>query len=207
MQKLTPDPSQKPVEKLQPKIIFEIATAQDADALVDMVNKAYRGETGRQGWTSEAHFIGGQRLDRDWALELIAHPETRILLARPSERASEFMSEDKGKLLGCVQMERKQAADQTYFGYLGMLTVAHDAQTSGLGSLIFDAAEKYLRDEWKLARLEGHVIDRRPELIAWYERRGCKLTGETKPFPYGQDRFGRPMVEGLQFLVLEKHLI
>jgi hypothetical protein len=50
------------------------------------------------------------------------------------------------------------------------------------------------------------VIQVRDTLIAWYERRGYSLTGETKPFPYGDDRFGRPLRNDLHFVVLEKTL-
>jgi len=50
------------------------------------------------------------------------------------------------------------------------------------------------------------VVHQRAELIAWYERRGYAVTGETKAFPYGDDRFGRPNRQGLYFDVLEKAL-
>ena len=49
------------------------------------------------------------------------------------------------------------------------------------------------------------VIARRRELIAWYERRGYALTGETRPFPMDDPRFGLPR-EPLFFVVLRKRL-
>jgi hypothetical protein len=36
--------------------------------------------------------------------------------------------------------------------------------------------------------------------------RGYHKTGETEPFPYGDDRFGAPLRDDLSFLVLEKDL-
>jgi hypothetical protein len=44
----------------------------------------------------------------------------------------------------------------------------------------------------------------REELIAFYERRGFSRTGEFKPFPVGEPRFGLPKVPGLKFELLEK---
>jgi len=50
------------------------------------------------------------------------------------------------------------------------------------------------------------VIDVRAELIAFYQRRGYRRTGIKKPFPYGDERFGIPKRDDLQFEVLEKTL-
>jgi len=50
------------------------------------------------------------------------------------------------------------------------------------------------------------VVNIRDTLIAWYQRRGYVLTGETRPFPYGDSRFGEPRRDDLSFVVLEKHL-
>ena len=51
------------------------------------------------------------------------------------------------------------------------------------------------------------VMNIRATLIAWYERRGYTLTGETKPFPYDDQRFGRPLRDDLHFVVLQKDLV
>ena len=50
------------------------------------------------------------------------------------------------------------------------------------------------------------VLSVRDTLIAWYERRGYARTGETEPFPYGDDRFGKPLRENLVFAILEKQV-
>jgi hypothetical protein len=50
------------------------------------------------------------------------------------------------------------------------------------------------------------VIAQRPELIAWYRRRGYLPTGETRPFPYGEDPVGIPRRSDLHFVVLAKPL-
>ena len=49
-----------------------------------------------------------------------------------------------------------------------------------------------------------NVISLRQELIAWYERHGYKLTGETKPMEVDH-RFGIPTRE-LEFVVMEKKI-
>ena len=50
------------------------------------------------------------------------------------------------------------------------------------------------------------VINVRDTLIAWYLRRGYQRTGATEPFPYGNDRVGKPLRPDLAFVVLEKTL-
>ena len=50
------------------------------------------------------------------------------------------------------------------------------------------------------------VITQRAELIAWYERRGYALTGERRPFPAHDPRFGKPRRDDLEFVVLGKPL-
>jgi len=55
-------------------------------------------------------------------------------------------------------------------------------------------------------RMRISVVNVRKTLIAWYERRGYILTGETQPFPYGDERFGKPLRDDLQFVLLEKNI-
>jgi hypothetical protein len=50
------------------------------------------------------------------------------------------------------------------------------------------------------------VVNVRDTLIGWYMRRGYALTGETEPFPYGENRFGTPKPNDLHFVVLRRHL-
>jgi hypothetical protein len=46
----------------------------------------------------------------------------------------------------------------------------------------------------------------RGTLLAWYERRGYKLTGESHAFPYDDNRYGVAQRPDLEFLELEKDL-
>ena len=89
--------------------------------------------------------------------------------------------------------------------YLGMLTVRPDLQARGLGRRMLQEAERYAAAQGA-RRMRMTVITVRDTLIAWYERRGYRRTGELLPFPYGHDRFGLPQRDDLQFEVLEKSL-
>jgi ribosomal protein S18 acetylase RimI-like enzyme len=89
--------------------------------------------------------------------------------------------------------------------YLGSLAVDPSLQNSGFGRRLLDAAEDYVASHGA-SLIEITVVSVRHALISWYERRGYARTGEIRPFPYGDDRFGRPLRDDLAFVVLEKRL-
>lgn len=170
------------------------AAQEDLPAAAALVNSAYRGETSRQGWTTEADYIDGQRTDPAMlAADLAATPGARLLLLRDAPGKS---------LKGCVWLEPTGEAGTWY---LGMLTVRPDLQDRRLGRALLSAAED---EAAKLGagRIRMTVVGVREPLIAWYLRRGYRLTGETRPWPYGEDRFGLPRRTDLSFVVLEKVL-
>jgi ribosomal protein S18 acetylase RimI-like enzyme len=86
-----------------------------------------------------------------------------------------------------------------------MLTVRPDLQDRQLGRGLLEAAEAHAAARGA-RRVRITVVNIRDTLIAWYERRGYVLTGETEPFPYGDLRFGEPQRDDLAFVVLEKAL-
>ena len=172
-------------------LTFRRATASDVDAIVALVNSAYRGETSRAGWTTEAEILGGQRTDAEEIAHLIAEDGSAILLCLRG-----------GEIIGSVHVERMDAAT----AYLGMLVIRPVLQGQGLGRCLMDEAERFARAEWDATRMQMQVITLRHELIAYYERRGYRRTGETRPFPATDPRFGLPKVEDLMFEVLEKSL-
>ncbi|WP_313472450.1 GNAT family N-acetyltransferase [Brevundimonas sp.] len=170
---------------------FRPAAPDDVPALHRLVESAYRGDSAKAGWTHEADLLGGQRTDEAELLDILADVRRVILLA-----------EVDGVLIGCVQV-----ADQSEgLAYLGLLTVDPTRQAGGLGRLLIDAAEAEARNRFAATRMEMTVIRQRVELIAWYERRGYALTGETRPFPLDDERFGLPQTRDLEFVVLEKAL-
>lgn len=168
---------------------FRTATLADVPRLNKLINAAYRGETGKQGWTTEAHVLGGIRIDEQRLADIVESENGVMLIALDAT----------GSLQGCVQLEKKDEAT----AYLGMLTVKHDTQARGWGSKILSEAEKFVVREWGSRKIEMNVITVRGELIEWYERRGYSDSGERRPFPVGE-KFGVPLAGPLEFLVMEK---
>jgi ribosomal protein S18 acetylase RimI-like enzyme len=160
----------------------------DIDELIELVNGAYRGNTSREGWTTEADFLDGRRTDSETLRQDMSHGE--ILCLR-----------DELQLLGCVYLE-KISSETTY---LGMLTVRPAQQDRGFGRTLLAQAEEHARRQGA-RRITLGVIQLRESLIAWYERRGYRRTGEIKDFPYGDERFGAPKRDDLHFVLFEKEL-
>ncbi len=162
------------------------ATADDVGALLDLVHSAYRGESSRAGWTTEADLLDGSRTTTDLLAADLTSPRTTFLVA--------------GDMAGCAAVT--VTGDLASFG---TFAVRPDNQAIGVGSLLLSAAEDHARARGT-ARMEMTVIAQRAELIAWYKRRGYAATGETRPFPYGDQRYGRPLRDDLVFTVLVKPL-
>lgn len=177
------------------RFVTRLATAQDAAPLAALVNSAYRGDSSRVGWTTEADLLGGQRTDLAALGDFIERGN------REGNRAM-LLNEREDRPLACVQLERR--GDDAY---LGMLTIEPARQSSGLGKAMLAAAEAFVLEHWQTRRMTMTVIEQRTELIAWYERRGYVRTGETAPFPYGDIRFGEPKRPDLRFVVLAKALV
>lgn len=171
-------------------IQFRHAVPEDTAALVALVESAYRGDASRAGWTTEADFLEGQRIDPAGVLDNMSKAGSRIL-----------MVETQGELLACCHLEK--FGDACYFG---MFSVRPDQQGSGIGKLLMREAEAFARDSWACKRMEMTVIDIRRELIDFYLRRGYRCTGIFKPFPYGDERYGIPLRDDLRFEILEKPL-
>lgn len=171
-------------------LTFRTATAADIPALIDLVTCAYRGDASRVGWTTEADILDGQRIDAEGIRADLARPRSVILIA---ERA--------GVMQACCHV-----ADENGHGYFGMFAVSPQAQGGGVGKEVMQYAECFVFEHWQLPDMQMTVIDCRDELIAFYERRGYARTGIKKPFPYGDERFGIPKRDDLQFEVLQKPL-
>ena len=167
---------------------LQLATPADIPRLTALVNRAYRGDASRQGWTTEAHLLDGQRIDEAGVAEMLAVPNAVVLLCLGAA----------DELLGSFYAH---AANDTVS--LAMLAVAPTGQNAGVGRFLLRAAEDHGRQHGcTTSRMT--VIAVRAELIAYYERRGYHLTGATEPFPT-DPRYGTPK-QPLTLLVLEKAL-
>lgn len=171
-------------------LTFRAAVPADAEAVVGLVESAYRGDASRAGWTTEADLLDGRRTGVDDVLASIARPLSQVLLA-----------ESEGRLLACAHVAVDEDA-----GYFGMFSVVPGLQRAGVGRQVLAEAERIARDDYGQRTMRMTVIDVRDELIAYYERRGYRRTGIKKPFPYGDERFGLPKRDDLRFEVLEKAL-
>ncbi|MBB5925995.1 GNAT family N-acetyltransferase [Streptomyces echinatus] len=171
-------------------LVFRDATDADADALVALIESAYRGDSSRAGWTTEADILEGQRTDPEGVLEVIKAPDNRLLTV-----------EQDGRIVACCQLEHRGV-----HAYFGMFAVSPALQGAGLGKIVMAEAERQAREAWGATEMHMTVISVREDLIAWYERRGYRRTGKTSPFPYGDERFGIPRRDDLEFELLVKNL-
>lgn len=170
---------------------FTQAGPEHISALAALVNSAYRGESSKKGWTTEADLLDGQRTDEPTLKEQLAADESVLLIAQ---------DDADDKIHGCVYLKKEDSNC-----YLGMLTVNPQIQGQGLGKLLLAEAEAFA-EFWDSKKIQMTVLAARSELIAWYERHGYQRTAETKPFPYDDIRFGQPKTPDLFFIVLEKHI-
>ncbi|MFG2891418.1 GNAT family N-acetyltransferase [Streptomyces sp. NPDC048248] len=172
------------------QLTFRTATDADIPELVGLIESAYRGDTSRAGWTTEADLLEGQRTDPEGVAAVVRN-ETGLLL----------IAERDGELIACCQLEHR--GEHAYFG---MFAVRPALQGGGLGKVIIAEAERTAQATWGAREMHMTVIRQREELIAWYERRGYRRTGQLTPFPYGDERFGIPQRDDLEFELLVKPL-
>jgi len=165
------------------------ATLEDVSALNKLINSAYRGETSKKGWTTEANLLEGKRTTDAELTEIIQDKKNTIL---------KFT--ENNQIIGCVLLIEKE--DQLY---LGMLTVLPELQNSGIGKKLLQQAEIHA-SALGLSKIVMTVISVREELISWYKRNGYVDTGAREPFPVG-DVHVPISNQPLEFIVLEKRIL
>lgn len=167
-----------------------VATEQDIPVIVNLANSAYRGETSKKGWTTEAHLLEGN-LRTDIAGVTAMMNDANAVFLTYTNAANE--------IAGCVYLKKNNSKL-----YLGLLSVSPEQQAGGIGKQLLKAAELHAKEK-NCNVIYMTVISARTELIAWYVRHGYKPTGETEPFPT-DNRFGVP-TQHLEFIVLEKEIL
>jgi GNAT superfamily N-acetyltransferase len=168
---------------------FRKADSKDAERIVTLINSAYRGETSSLGWTTEAELLIGLRTEIDEVLQLISANNSMLLLCL-----------DADILLGTITLEKRGDA-----AHLGMFAVQPQQQGRGIGKKLLAFAEHTARETWGVRLMAMFVITLRHELIAFYQRRGYRFTGQLKPFP-AQSKLWTPLVSNLQLGTMEKSL-
>ena len=168
---------------------FRRAAMQEAEQIAALVNSGYRGESSKQGWTTEADLLDGTRTNQADIENMIGQPGSMVLLCT-----------EGADVIGTAHLERRGDECQ-----LGMLVVKPGLQDRGIGRQLMQAAEDTARETWGVRRITMAVISIRHELIAYYERRGYRRTGRTKPF-VSDDTHGYPKSQPIEFEVMEKYL-
>ena len=194
-------------------VFLRQAEANDIDALEQLLNRCYRQA---EGWTNEADLIGGIRTTKDELLAVIVDPKHYVFIY-PKTTTGERDGEETGELLGCIAVDIKDEADTNQHAgnkkaYIGMFAVLPELQGHGVGHQILQAAETFAqrhlqsntsKSAQKSARLTMSILSHRPELLAYYQRRGYQLNGNSMPFPVDGNN-GEPKRQDLQLLELEK---
>lgn len=168
---------------------ISIAVKEDAEAIKNLLNAAYRGEASKKGWTTEAHLIEGETRTDAISVEELIKKDGSVFLK---------YSDVHEKIIGCVNLQ--QHSNKMY---LGMFSVSPLLQGSGIGKKILKAAEEYAKF-LRCTHIYMSVISVRTELIAWYKRHGYRETGEKKFFEE-DDITGRHVMP-LEFMMLEKDI-
>ncbi len=137
-------------------ILLRFARPIDIERIAEVVNAAYE---------AEAAYVG--------------RPRTTVEELRAQWRAGDFIVTEagNGKIVGCVFVNEERP-----IGRFSLLAVAPEEQGHGIGRELVRAAEARLR---RLGCREVRILalDRRTELIAWYERLGYEACGR-QPYPY-----------------------
>jgi ribosomal protein S18 acetylase RimI-like enzyme len=178
---------------MTPETIVAPGTPADAVALAGLINSSYRAQGKAAGWTHEAGLLAGARVGADALTKVLATGEATILLLRRKMDA---------KLVGCISVEPETDSRC----YISLLAIDPDDQDCGYGRLLLAEAETFAHGRGaRTARMT--VIRQRETLIAWYERRGYRRTGEILSFPYDDPNVGTPLRDDLQLMVLQKPLV
>ena len=159
-------------------LVFRYARQADTAAIVDLIERAYRGADTAGAWTSEAHLLTGPRTSREEISGLISREDSRFILA-----------ENGGHISGCCLVQglnRDPSSSGANAAYFGMFAIDPSGHGGGLGKVVIAEAEKRVRDLWGANQMVMTVINLRTALIEWYQRRGYSLTGATLPFPFSE---------------------
>ncbi len=190
------------------EVFLRQAQADDSGALEYLLNRCYR-QT--EGWTNEADLVGGIRITQTELMSTINDPK-HYFFVYPKTITGERDSEETGELLGCIAVNIKTDVNFSKKAYIGMFAVHPDLQGCGIGNVILEAAETFAtrhllssnkQESEQPSRLTMSILSHRPELLAYYQRRGYELNGNSMPFPNDGNN-GEPKRQDLELLELEK---
>jgi predicted N-acetyltransferase YhbS len=175
-------------------LAIQRAQPADAEAIAQLINSAYRGETSRAGWTTEADLIEGLRTTTQEITQLIQQPNIMLLQG--------ILGQQVVATICCEYLQEGGKPKAK----LGMIAVKPTLQNQGIGKQIIQAAEAHAYTEWQVQAYCMTVVTARDTLIAFYNRLGYQRTGLVKPFPY-ESNLWQVKVDGLQFEYFEKPIV
>lgn len=146
---------------------FSIAAQPDIEAIVQLVNSAYRPESGVAGWTHESNWVSGNRISTEQLEAMMSKPDSFVIIGRK-----------EAELVACVHVEKDGLN-----AYIGMLAVNSELQDADTGKQMLAYAEDFAHDHFGSKKLIIAVVSARSELIAFYQRRGYQKTGMIMDYP------------------------
>ena len=164
-----------PTSKTNLAAHLRTAASEDIDLLAPFINRSF---------ARDNDFKTTERTNHAQVAEYL-RKGTFLIMEEPAQGTRE--------ILGLVYTELRANSR----GYIGMVAVNPDRQSAGLGTLLLEAGER-LCLEHQCKVIEISVINRRPDLIAWYKRRGYKITGEA---PYHRPEI---LILPCHFILMEK---
>jgi len=165
---------------------FELAHADNSQAIANLINKAYRGNI---GWTREENLVSGNRISSKQVGDIILNENSYL-----------FMIKDMNSIIACICIEKNDNIAQ-----LGLFAVNPSIQNKGLGNKIINLAEEFIKKKLNISTIEIIVLSERKELISYYERRGYKKTNIIKEYPKNLN-VGTPKRDDLKIEYLEKNI-
>ncbi len=168
---------------------FRHATTNDTTTLTSLLNRSYRCDSSRAGWTTEADLLSGKRINEAGLTQLLNDPESQILIAHAEE-----------SILATIHAHHE--ADTVHFG---LFAVEPSLQGGGIGKKLLEYAESEAIRKWGVNTAIMEVITHRSELIEYYKRRGYVRSGEMIAFP--ESDLWDQKVKFLQLEVLRKNLV
>ncbi len=166
------------------KLILKEADKEQIYEICNLINLAYRGES---GWTKETDLVSGNRAEPDEVREYLTNQKSHLLVASVG-----------GSVKACICVEENEGR-----GYISFFAVHPDHQGKGVGKDILFQAERFASGQLGINKYVMVVVSQREELISFYERRGYVRTGNIEQYPTHLN-VGVPLNSGLTIEYLEK---
>jgi N-acetylglutamate synthase-like GNAT family acetyltransferase len=158
----------------------------DIEALVELINRAYRGTQGKKRWTTEQHLVTGDRITRSALLDLIGCDDVDFIVGEQWEN----------NIGACIAIQYQGAVAE-----FGCFAVKPELHGQGYGKQLLQFAEQKAKQKSDLFQVS--VVNHNEDLIQFYVRRGYKKTGSVLPYPVDMN-VGLPKAEGIALVLLQK---